>query len=54
MAVLLFLVLLLTPDITSIREGSSHCMTDCNIVQHDPLFMNNTAVYSVTRERQFV
>ena len=35
MAALLLLVLL-TPDITSIGEGSSHCMTDCNMGQHGP------------------
>ena len=53
MAVLLLLVLL-TPDIISLGQGSSHCMTDCSMGQHDPLFMNNTAVYLVTEESQFI
>ena len=35
MAALLLLVLL-TPDIISLGQGSSHCMTDSNIGQHRP------------------
>ena len=30
------MVVLLTPGITSVGEGSSRCMTDCNMGQHGP------------------
>ena len=36
MAVFLLVVVLLTPDITSVGQGSSHCMVDCNMEPHGP------------------
>ena len=36
MTIVLLVVVLLTPDITSIGQGSSHCMADCNMGQHGP------------------
>ena len=46
MAVLLLLVLL-TPDITSVGEGSSHCMADCNTGQHGPsLYKQYCCIFS--------
>ena len=51
MVVLLLLVLLLTPDITSIGDGSSHCMTDCNIVQHGPSLYEQYCCISSNKEK---
>ena len=31
MVIILLVVVLLTPDITSVGQGSSHCMADCNM-----------------------
>ena len=50
MAALLLLVWLI-PGIISLGQGSSHCMADCNIGQHDPLFMKYTAVNPVIVNR---
>ena len=36
MVIILLVVVLLTPDITSVGQGSSHCMADCNMGQHGP------------------
>ena len=36
MVIILLVVVLLTPDITSVGQGSSHCMADCNMRQHGP------------------
>ena len=36
MATFLFVAMLLTPGITSVGQGSSHCMADCNMRQHGP------------------
>ena len=36
MIIILLAVVLLTPDITSVEQGSSHCMVDCNMGQHGP------------------
>ena len=33
MVIILLVVVLLTPDITSVGQGSSHCMADCNMGQ---------------------
>ena len=38
MIIVLLVVVLLTPDITSVGQGYSHCMTaDCYMGQHGPL-----------------
>ena len=31
MVIILLVVVLLTPDITSVGQGSSHCMSGCNM-----------------------
>ena len=31
MVIILLVVVLLTPDITNVGQGSSHCMADCNM-----------------------
>ena len=36
MIIILLVVVLLTPDVTSVGQGSSHCMADCNMGQHGP------------------
>ena len=36
MVIILLVVVLLTPDITSVGQGSSHCMADYNMGQHGP------------------
>ena len=36
MAIFLLVAMLLTPGITSLGQGSSHCMADCNMGQHGP------------------
>ena len=36
MVIILVVVVLLTPDITSVGQGSSHCMADYNRGQHGP------------------
>ena len=36
MALFLLMVVVLTPAITSIGQGYSHCMADCNMRQHGP------------------
>ena len=36
MAVFLLVVVLLTPDITSVGLGSTHCMADCKMGQNGP------------------
>ena len=36
MAIFLLVLILLTPDITSVGQGYSHCMADCNMGQHGP------------------
>ena len=35
-AIFLLVSTLLTPGITSVGQGSSHCMVDCNMGQHGP------------------
>ena len=43
----LFLLVLLTPDITGIGQGSSHCMADCNMRQHGPsLYKQYCCIFS--------
>ena len=34
MVIILLVVVLVTPAITSVGQGSSHCMADCNMRQH--------------------
>ena len=36
MAIFLLVAMLLTPGITSLGQGYSHCMADCNTGQHGP------------------
>ena len=34
--VALLLLVLLTPSVNNVGQGSSHCMADCNMGQHGP------------------
>ena len=36
MFIIVLIVVLLTPDITCMGQGSSHCMANCNMGQHGP------------------
>ena len=56
----LFLLVLLTCDITGIVQGSSHCMADCNMGQHGPslyeqyccIFSNRGKIIRLTDDRK--
>ena len=41
MVIILLVVVLLTPDITSVGQGSSHCMADCNMRYGPSLYEQN-------------
>ena len=36
MIIILLVVVLVTPDITNVGQGSFHCMADCKMRQHEP------------------